>query len=77
MRLGESHFRYRAECLPLFQLRSVSAGGAYASIQIPVNAENRRLAKYAKHYSKLLVIFHVQMACQSIIMGSKMERYKH
>jgi hypothetical protein len=37
--------------------RGVSAGRATASIQIPVNAENRRLAKYAKHYSKSLLVF--------------------
>jgi hypothetical protein len=41
--------------------------------EILAKPRTRRLAKYAKYYSKLLVVFHVQMPWQSIIMGSKRE----
>lgn len=41
--------------------------------EILAGPRTRRLARYAKYYSKLLVVFHVQMLWQSIIMGSNRE----
>jgi hypothetical protein len=38
-------------------LQGVSGGGASLATEILAKPRTRRLAKYAKHYSKLLVVF--------------------